>query len=76
MTYKMMNDICPESLRGRFIIRSEILRYSTRNQLDIDIPSHNLEFSKGSFFYCGAKTWNEIPINIRMSPTIPCLKET
>ena len=50
MTCKMMNGLCPDSLRGRFITRSEVSRYLTRSQLDIDIPTQNLEFSKGSFF--------------------------
>ena len=74
MTYKIMNGLCPDSLRGRFITRSEISGYSTRNMLDIDIPRQNLEFSKGSFFHSGAKTWNEIPINIRINPTISMFK--
>ena len=74
MTYNMMNDFCPNSLRGRFVTRSEISCYSTRNQLDIGIPKLNLKFSKGTFFYSGAKTWNEIPGNIRMSPTISMFK--
>ena len=74
MTYKMMNGLSPDSLRGKFIIRSEISRYSTRNQLDIDIPRQNLESSKGSFFHSGAKTWNEFPRKIRMRPTISMFK--
>ena len=37
MTYKMMNGFCPDSLRGKFITRSEISSYLTRNQLDIDM---------------------------------------
>ena len=74
MTYKMMNGLCPDILRGRFMTRPEISSYSTRNQLDIDIPRQNLEFTKGSFFHSGAKTWNEIPINIRLSPTISMFK--
>ena len=74
MTYKMMNGFCPDSLGGKFITRSEISSYLTRNQLDIDIPRQNLEFSKGSFFHFGAKTWNEIPRDIRMSPTISMFK--
>lgn len=74
MMYKMINGICPDSRRGRFICRSEMSRtYSTRNQLNIDTARQNLEFSKGSFFHSVAKTWNEIPRNI-MSPTISMFK--
>ena len=44
MTYKMMNGLCPDSFTGKFITKSEISSYSTRNQLDIDTPRQNLEF--------------------------------
>ena len=74
MTYKMMNDLCPDSVNGRFSTMSEISSYSTRSHIDIDIPRQNLEFSYASFFYSGAKTWNEIPRNIRMSITISMFK--
>ena len=73
-TYKMINGLRPDSLRGRFITRSKRSSYSTRNHLDNDIPRQDLEFSKGSFFYSGAKTWNEIPKNIRMSPKLSMFK--
>ena len=59
MIYKIMNGLCPDNLRGRLVTRSQISSYQTRNQLDIDTPRQNLEFSKNSFFYSGAKTWNE-----------------
>ena len=55
-------------------VRSQISNYPTRNQLDLDIPRQSLEFSKNSFFYSGAKTWNEIPLEIRMSSTITIFK--
>ena len=66
--------ICPDNLRGRLVTRSQISSYQTRNQLDIDTPRQNLEFSKNSFFYSGAKTWNEIPLEIRASSTITLFK--
>ena len=65
-----MNGLCPDNLRGRLATRSQISNYPTRNQLDLDTPRQNLEFSKNSFFYSGAKTWNEIPLEIRRSSTI------
>ena len=40
----------------------------TRIQLNIDIPGQNLESSTRIFSYSGAKTWNEIPFHIKMSP--------
>ena len=70
MTYKMMNGLCFDSLGAKFITRSEITSYSTRNQLGIDIPRQNLEFPKGSFFHSGANTWNEIPKKHQNEPHI------
>ena len=55
--YKKMNYFCPGNVRGIFLTRPLISSYSTRNQLDIDIPRQNLEFSNRSFFYSDAKTW-------------------
>ena len=75
MIYKIINGLCPDSLQGRLVTRSQISNYSTRNYLDLDIPRQNLEFSKKSFFYCGAKAWNEIPLQIRMSSTTTTFKK-
>ena len=72
--YKIMNGLCPDNLRGRLVTRSQISNYPTRNQLDLDTPRQNLEFSKGSFFYSGAKAWNQIPLEIRMTSTITTFK--
>ena len=74
MIYKIMNGLCPDNLRGRLVTRSQISNYPTRNHLDLDIPRKNLEFSKSSFFYSGAKMWNKIQLEIRMSSTIAIFK--
>ena len=70
MIYKIINGLCPDNLRGRLVTRSQISNYPTRNHLDLDIPRQNVEFSISRFFYSGAKTWNEIPLEIRMISTI------
>ena len=75
MIYKITNDLCPDSLKGRFSTRSQLSNYRLRNSLDIDVPRQNLEFSKRSFYYSAAKVWNEIPPNIRQSPTIYTFKK-
>ena len=74
MIFKIMNGLCPDNLRGRLVTRSQISNFPTRNHLDLDTPRQNLEFSKSSFFYSGAKTWNKIPLEIRMSSTITIFK--
>ena len=74
MIYKILNDLYRDGLRGRLVLRSQLSSYSTRNQLDLDIPRLNLEFSKNNFFYSGVKTWNDIPLQIRTSSTITTFK--
>ena len=74
MTYKILNNLCPGSLHGKFTMRSQISAYETRNCHDINIPKQNLEFSKRSFHYSAAKLWNEIPLQIRNSSTISAFK--
>ena len=74
MIYRIMNGFCQDNLRGRLVTRSQISNYRTRNWLGLATPRQNLEFSKSSFFYSGAKTWNKIPLEIRMSSTITMLK--
>ena len=75
MGYKIMNNLCPNSLQGKFTMRSQISAYATRNCQDIDIQKRNLEFSKKSFLYSGAKLWNGIPLDIRISPTVLTFKK-
>ena len=75
MIYKILNGLCPESLNGKLITRSQISKYQTRNQQDLDIPRLNLEFSKTSFFYTSAKTWNEIPLQIILSSNVFTFKK-
>ena len=62
MVYKIVNDLCLDSLKGRFLPRSHSSNYTTRNQLDLGIPRLNTEFSKNNFFYSGVKTCNDLPI--------------
>ena len=70
MTYKILNNLCPGSLHGKFTMKPQISAYETRNCHGISIPKQNLEFSKRGFKYFAAKFWNEIPLQIRDSSTI------
>ena len=75
MIYKIINGLCPDNLREILATRSQISNNLTRHYLDLDIPRQNLEFSKKSFFYCGAQMWNEIPIQIKTSSMITTFKK-
>ena len=56
MTYKILHDLCPENLRHKFIERSMITDYGTRNHGDLQIPKVRLEYAKRSFYFSGVKT--------------------
>ena len=75
MAYKIMNNLFPSSLQGKFTTRSQIFAYTTRNCQDIDIPKRNLEFSKMSFLYSGAKLWNDVPLDIWNGPAVLTFKK-
>ena len=61
MKHKMLNDECPENLQDKFTKRSKVSSCSTRNSQDLHLPRPRLEFTKNSFQFTGAFTWNEIP---------------
>ena len=65
MVHKILRKRCPESLKGKFMRRNQILKYETRRMHDLQIPKPRLELSKRSFSYVGAKVWNDIPNAIR-----------
>ena len=49
MTYKILHDLFPGSLHGKFTMRSQISVYETKNCPDDSISKHYLEFSKKFF---------------------------
>ena len=61
MTFKMVNNNCPEILHNKFQERSSISKYKTRNMRDLHFQRPNLECVKRSFFYIGARVWNSSP---------------
>ena len=46
----------------------------TRTHDNLNIPAHNSSLFKHSLSYLGPKSWNSIPNNIKLSPTIHSLK--
>ena len=65
MVHKILKEMCPEVLKGKFIRRTHISKYETRRKNDLQVPKLRLELAKKSFSYVGAKVWNEIPNYIR-----------
>ena len=75
MTYKIMNNLCPEILQNKFQERSSISKYNTRNKRDLHFQRPNLECAKKSFFYTGARAWNSIPQSIKDARSVATLKK-
>ena len=61
MTFKIVNQLCPESLQNKFIERSALSKYNTRNMKDLHVQKLKLEHTKKSFLYTCPKAWNSIP---------------
>ena len=56
MIYKLINDVCSDSLQGKLVTRSQISNYSTYNNLHLDIPRQNLKFSERMLHTRGTKS--------------------
>ena len=56
MVRKILKEMCPEILKGKFIRRTHISKYETRRINDLEIPKLRLELSKKSFSYVGARS--------------------
>ena len=65
MTYKILHGLCPDNLHHKFVERSMVSEYKTRNLRVLQIPKVRLEYAKRSFYFSGVKNWNDIPGNIR-----------
>ena len=61
MTYKILHGLCPDNLRHKFVERSMVSEFKTRNHRDLQMPKVRLEYTKRSFYFSGVKNWNDIP---------------
>ena len=75
MTYKIVNQLCPAGLQNKFIERSVISKYNTRNRRDLHVQKLTLEYTKRGFLYTGPIAWNNIPQPIRDTDSIVRFKK-
>ena len=75
MTFKSVNQLCPEGLQNKFIERSALSKYNTRNMKDLHVQKLKLEYTKKSVSYTGPKAWNSIPQLIRDTESIVRFKK-
>ena len=59
----------------KFVERSMIPEYGTRNRRDLQIPKVRLEYAERCFYYFGIKNWNDGPDNIREQVSLARFKK-
>lgn len=72
--YLCFNNLIPKSISICFKLKSEIHDYNTRNPLDYNLPLARTNISMNSIFYKGPKIWNDLPLNIKSSPSLNVFK--
>ena len=64
----------PISLSYLFLKNSKIHNYSTRQQNLFHLPRKRTKFAQNTVFYTGPKFWNNLPLHIKSSPSLPIFK--
>ena len=75
--YRLVHDeSSAELLRSRIISRSDVSYRDTRATGDgqLEVPGARTEFARRSFFNRGVRSWNDLPLNTRMAPSITVFK--
>ena len=71
--YESVNRISPSVFHNIFEILSDVHQHDTRQARkgDIFMTRHDtLQYGERSIRYTGAKSWNNIPFNIKQSPSV------
>ena len=71
--YESVNRMSPSVFHNFFEILSDVHQHDTRQARkgDIFMTRHNtLQYGERSIRYTGAKSWNNIPFNIKQSPSV------
>ena len=75
MTSKILHGLCPENFRHKFVERSIVSEYKTRNHRDLQIPKVRLEYAKRCFYFSGVKNWSDTPGNIQEQESLARFKK-
>ena len=74
--FKCIHEIAPFYLSDNVTMMCDILDYNTRStfNMDVVIPSFNVNIYKSSFNYNGPKTWNSLPNIVKESVSLQQFK--
>ena len=76
MMYKIHTNIAPSYLNEMFLMRDTTLNNTASNLRSVAsknflIPQANCNLFKGSLSYSGVMVWNNIPVSIKNSSSLP-----
>ena len=76
ITFKIVNQRCPEGLQNMFIERSAVSKYNTRKMKDLHVQKLELEHTKKLFLYTGRpKARSSIPQLMRDTESVVRFKK-
>ena len=70
--YRLVHDTgASEVMRSRITRRSDVSARETRAAVDgrLEVPRARTEFARRSFCARAVRAWNELPVDVRRSPT-------
>jgi hypothetical protein len=73
--YKFSSGALPEKLQQLFSRNRDFHNYNTRNKNEPVLAIQRLSSTQKSIIYQGPKVWNQIPDNIKVSPSIQSFKK-
>ena len=74
MTLRCMSGKVPVSFK-QYFKRNSYLYELRKNKNSLMIPRVKTEIARGSFYYSGAKLYNNLPNKVKMSLSMSALKE-
>ena len=76
MMFKVHNGLCPNYLTDMFTKCSQSTSYGLRSASHNNyfMPRPNREYLKKSFGYSGAHSWNQLPTDIKNTPSLHSFK--
>ena len=72
--FKYFHGLLPSVFNNFFLSTTEVHSYHTRQANSYHLPYAHTNIRRFSVKYNGAQTWNEIPLSIRLQPSLSLFK--